>query len=110
VYAGGAKDLLTDSAKLSLGEVKELGTGAFQEGKALFGSANAGIDKLSRIGAQRAAPKQLKKDAKKLERQRARLQIQNQQSLAIAEAARTNMELEERNRILEEALLMANQP
>ena len=52
----------------------------------------------------------MKKDAKRLERERARLQIQNQQSLAIAEAARTNMELEERNRILEEALLMANQP
>jgi hypothetical protein len=109
-YAGGAKDLLTDSAKLSFGAVKELGTGAFQEGKALFSSANAGIDKLSQIGVQRGVEKRLKKDTKRLERQRARLEIQNQQSLAIAEAVRTNMELEERNRILEEALSMANQP
>ena len=56
-YAGGAKDLLTDSAKLSLGAVKELGTGAFQEGKALFGSANAGIDRLSQIRRSKRSTK-----------------------------------------------------
>lgn len=101
---GGAKDLVTGSAQLSYGVAKQIGAGAFQEGKALLAKTDTSIDKLAQIGGSGGVQKRQAKDKKRLEREKAQLRRQNNQSLAIAEAARINMELEERNAVLEAEL------